>query len=194
VLFYPDLIKNTLETGWAKLQQADGMITESLSGGCMGTTGRLDGGGGRVMGDVSSLFVVEVLELFEFTNDPGFLARMMPVVEKAVHWMIDIGTNGTPLPNRQCCTYDIIDFAGYDHTTFNSFLYLTAMRACQRLSTYTKNSTLAAKCNLASLAAEPAINASLWNASSGYFRAWSGARFPTDVYTRGCHWIPRMVA
>jgi hypothetical protein len=21
---------------------------------------------------------------------------------------------------------------------------------------------------------------------------WCGARFPTEIYTRGCHWIPRM--
>ena len=32
-LFFPDLVKNVMTTGWAKLQQADGMITESLSGG-----------------------------------------------------------------------------------------------------------------------------------------------------------------
>jgi hypothetical protein len=28
----------------------------------------------------------------------------------------------------------------------------------------------------------------------GYITAGSGARFPTEVYTRGCHWIPRMFA
>ena len=48
-LFFPDLVKNVMTTGWAKLQQPDGMITESLSGGCMGATGhcrshRLSGG------------------------------------------------------------------------------------------------------------------------------------------------------
>jgi hypothetical protein len=24
--------------------------------------------------------------------------------------------------------------------------------------------------------------------------SWCGARFPTEIYTRGCHWIPRMFA
>jgi non-lysosomal glucosylceramidase len=42
-LFFPSLVKNVMTTGWAKLQQSNGMITESLSGGCMGATGRLDG-------------------------------------------------------------------------------------------------------------------------------------------------------
>ena len=68
-LFFPDLVKNVMTTGWAKLQQADGMITESLSGGCMGATGRLDGGGGRKMGDVSTVFLIETLQLYEWTND-----------------------------------------------------------------------------------------------------------------------------
>jgi ATP-binding cassette subfamily C (CFTR/MRP) protein 4 len=26
------------------------------------------------------------------------------------------------------------------------------------------------------------------------FTGWYGARFPTEIYTRGCHWIPRMFA
>ena len=59
------------------------MLTESLSAGCMGATGTLDGGGGRVMGDVSTLFVIESLEMYEFTNDLGFLQRLMPASLKS---------------------------------------------------------------------------------------------------------------
>lgn len=172
-VFYPSLVMDTMESGWAKLQQSNGMITESLSGGCMGGTGTLDGGGGRVMGDVSTVFVIEALEMYEFTNDLGFLQRLMPVITKAIDWMVDVGTGGTPLPKRQCCTYDIIDFAGYDHTTFNSFLYLAAMRACQRIATYTNNPTLATKCSAAHDAAVPFMKQELWNETSSYFRAWS---------------------
>ena len=80
-----------METGWAKLQSANGMITESLSGGCMGATGVLDGGGGRVMGDVSTIYVIQILEMYEFTNDVAFLNRLMPTVIKALDWIIDIG-------------------------------------------------------------------------------------------------------
>ena len=36
----------------------------SLSGGCMGGTGKLDSGGGRVMGDVSTVFLIETLQLY----------------------------------------------------------------------------------------------------------------------------------
>ena len=62
-LFYPTLIKNVMSTGWAKHQATNGMIQESLSGGCMGGTDKLDHAGGRVMGDVSTTFVIEALEL-----------------------------------------------------------------------------------------------------------------------------------
>ena len=80
-LFFPELIKNVMTTGWAKLQQDDGMITESLSAGCMGVTGKLDGGGGRRMGDVSTIFVIEALELYEWTNDKAWLNELEPVVQ-----------------------------------------------------------------------------------------------------------------
>ena len=66
-----------METGWAKLQSANGMITESLSGGCMGATGVLDGGGGRVMGDVSTIYVIQILEMYEFTNDYGLKPKQI---------------------------------------------------------------------------------------------------------------------
>ena len=173
-LFFPSLVKNVMTTGWAKLQQPNGMITESLSGGCMGATGRLDGGGGRVMGDVSTVFVIEALELHEWTNDTTFLAELEPVVRNAISWFVDVGTLGTPLPSKQCCTYDIIDFAKYSHTSFNSLVYLAALRACQRLANdHFHDPALAAKCAAAETAGALYLNKTLWNATSGYFRAWS---------------------
>lgn len=175
-IFFPELVMNTMESGWAVHQQPNGMITESLSGGCMGATGTLDGAAGRVMGDVSTVFVIECLEMFEYTGDKAWLTRVFPAIERALTWIIDVGTGGTPLPKRQCCTYDIIDFAGYDHTSFNSFMYLAAMRACVRLANTFGNSTLAAKCMQAEKNAVTLIDSSLWNSTSGYYRAWTDAQ------------------
>lgn len=176
VLFFPDFVKNTMTTGWRKLQQADGMITESLSGGCMGATGTLDGGGGRVMGDVSTVYLIETLQLYEWTNDTGFLSEMTSSVLKAAQWFMHIGTAGTPLPHKQCCTYDIIDFAKYDHTAFNSFLYLAALRAGQRLGGYVGNASFSKECSDKEAEAAAFMTKSLWNESAGYFRAWSDAQ------------------
>jgi hypothetical protein len=149
------------------------MITESLSGGCMGGTGTLDGGGGRRMGDVSTIYLIEVLQLYEWTADEAFLELMTPTVLKAADWFINTGTDGTPLPHKQCCTYDIIDFAAYDHTSFNSMLYLAALRAGERLGAHIGNATFAKECVQAYKAALPFINTTLWNETHQYFRAWA---------------------
>lgn len=172
-IFFPDLLQNVIESGWAKLQQPNGMISESLSWGCMGPTGHIDSGGGRVMGDVSSVFVIEALEVYTLTGDRAWLDRVTPAVLRAVDWLVDVGTAGTALPHKQCCTYDLLDFQEYDHSTYNSFLYLAAMRACSELGGRLANTTLKAKCDAAYAAGTVAVNASLWNATDGYFRAWS---------------------
>ena len=90
--------------------------------------------------------------------------------------VLHTGTGGSPLPKRQCCTYDIIDFAEYDHTAFNSFIYLATMRACQRIAGYTSNPALASKCSAAHDAAVPYMMAQLYNSTTGYFRAWSDSQ------------------
>ena len=175
-LFFPEFVKNTMTTGWAKLQKANCMITESLSGGCMGSTGTLDGGGGRVMGDVSTVFVIETLQMYEWTNDKAFLDALAPTIYGAADWFMNVGTGGTPLPHKQCCTYDIIQFAGYDHTTFNSFLYLAALRAGERLGEHLGNATFSAECKAKAALAQPYMIKALWNETAEYFRAWGDAK------------------
>jgi non-lysosomal glucosylceramidase len=175
-LFFPSFVKNVMTTGWAKLQNANGMIAESLSGGCMGATAKLDSGGGRVMGDVSTIFVIETLQLYEWTADQAFLDQLKETVLRAVGWFGGVGTAGTPLPHRQCCTYDIIDFASYDHTSFNSFIYLAAMRAGERLGAYLNNASLSADCKAKADQALPYLNQTLWNHTAEYFRAWQDSK------------------
>ena len=170
-----------MTTGWAKLQQPNGMITESLSGGCMGRTGTLDGGGGRVMGDVSTIFVIESLQLYEWTNDPVFLEKLSPTILKAANWYMNIGTGGTPLPKRQCCTYDIIDFAGYDHTSFNSWIYLAALRAGEKLGLHfaalgINAGNFSDECAAKAKVALPYMQQMLWNTTHKYFRAWQDSK------------------
>ena len=92
---------------------------------------------------------------------------------RAADWFMNVGTAGTALPTKQCCTYDIIDFAKYDHTSYNSFLYLAALRAGERLGHHLGNASFSAECAAKAAAALPLMQSTLWNASSGYFRAWS---------------------
>ena len=51
----------------------------------------------------------------------------------AITWMIDGGTKGTGLPYRIQCTYGQLFLNLYDHNTFNSFLYVLALRAAEEL-------------------------------------------------------------
>ena len=89
----------------ASLYLDNSMIVESLTGGCMGTvTEPFDGGHGRVMGDVSTVFVVEALQMYEWSADTAFLTTLEPVILKAINWFAHVGTNGTALPHKQCCT------------------------------------------------------------------------------------------
>ena len=175
-LFFPAFVKNVMTTGWARHQNANGMIDEMLSGGCLGATGKLDRAGGRVMGDVSTIFVIETLQLYEWTADQAFLDELKETAIRAARWFGGLGTAGTALPYRQCCTYDIIDFAGYDHTSFNSFLYLAAMRAGERLGAYFKNASFSADCKAKADRALPYMNDTLWNSTAEYFRAWQDAK------------------
>ena len=41
VLFYPDLVKNVMRA-WAEFQSEDGHIRETLAGGCISPTGKMD--------------------------------------------------------------------------------------------------------------------------------------------------------
>ncbi|CAF1638891.1 unnamed protein product, partial [Didymodactylos carnosus] len=94
--------------------QHDGMIQESFTVGCMGDTQPYDTHGGRRMGDVTTIFLLETLELYKWTNDSIFLNDMYPRV-------LDV------------CTYDIPGLDQYPTTTFNSFMHLAAMGACMQL-------------------------------------------------------------
>ena len=128
------------------------------------------------MGDVSTIYLIETLQLYEWTNDTAFLAEMKDSVLKAADWFMNIGTAGSPLPHKQCCTYDIIQFANYDHTTYNSFIYLAALRAGERLAQHIGNQSFGESCRASAAAATPFMIQSLWNASSGYFRAWQDSK------------------
>ena len=78
-----------------------GMITEnpgfSMSDGC----------GGRRMGDVTSIWALEVLEIYRHTANVTRLQAAWPAVVKGMQWSIaqsvDLG-----LPAHLVCTYDIL--------------------------------------------------------------------------------------
>lgn len=124
------------------------------------------------MGDVTTVFVIETFHIYLWTNNSQFLKDMWPHVVKAVDWLIDGGTKGTGLPYRQQCTYDMLRLDIYDHTTFNSFMYVLALRAAQELCKIMNDSALLKEVNIAKDFASYRIFKELWSEEDGYYHAW----------------------
>ena len=73
MLFFPDLLENVVRA-WAKYQQEDGLVMETLQPGCRGRTIHLDKAGGRVnMADVNSAFITQVNFAFEIFKKKSVL-------------------------------------------------------------------------------------------------------------------------
>eukprot|EP00048_Salpingoeca_helianthica_P016203 m.230998 g.230998 ORF g.230998 m.230998 type:complete len:1044 (-) comp18208_c0_seq1:66-3197(-) len=157
---------------WGEGQQSAGYLYEDL--GSFGL-GPLDQWADRIMGDTTSLWVVEQWELFSNTNDTAYLLQHMSIIRNAVRWMIsNANTHNQGLPWRLVCTYDIIDFDQYNTTTFNSFIYLAALRAAQEMALAVGDQTLANTCTAAIRTGQAQLKALLWNATHQYFRAYTG--------------------
>lgn len=98
---------------WGSGQAPDGHIPEFL--GPFGV-GPFDVPGGRIMGDTTTLWVVELFELWRSTGDAALLAELYPTAVLALGWLMG---NAAPLglPERLYCTYDILWLDGYNTTT-----------------------------------------------------------------------------
>ena len=91
--------ENSKLNAWSTFAQADdGHVIESLAGGCGGgKPGALDAPSGRLMGDTTSLFVVEVGEWWQLSGDSLALRERWPAVSRAVAWLLT-NANATGLP------------------------------------------------------------------------------------------------
>jgi non-lysosomal glucosylceramidase len=63
IIYFPETEKKKMYV-WDKYQQTDGMIQEELAVGCGDETVSYDQHGGRRMGDVTTIFILETLELY----------------------------------------------------------------------------------------------------------------------------------
>jgi len=183
MLYFPETEKNKMYS-WAKYQQADGMIQETLAVGCMGDTVPYDRHGGRRMGDVTSIFILETLELYRWTNDSAFLKDMYPHVVAGIKWQLSVSSS-FGLPEHLECTYDIPNMSQYPTTTFNSFLHLAVLRACAELALVMNDSTTYNLCYEPYGKAVSQINEMLWYSDSdetGYFLAYTGGQGEKAIF------------
>lgn len=184
MLYFPETEKTKMY-GWAKYQQADGMIQEALTVGCLGDTQPYDEHGGRSMGDVTSIFIMETLELYRWTNDMKFLQDMYPHVVAGIKWQLSVSAQ-LGLPEHLECTYDIPYMSQYPTTTFNSFLHLAVLRATMDLALIMDDSGTFYQCFEAFVTAQKQIETLLWyndTETTGYFLAYTGGRGEKAIFT-----------
>jgi len=134
-----------------------------------------DGCGGRRMGDVSSIWVLEVLEIYLHSGNASRLAQAWPAVVSAVKWSIAMSA-AQGLPAHLVCTYDILAMEQYNTTTFNGVLHLAMMKAAVRLASdpAINDAGTAAMAEAAYNAGVTAMTTIMWNSTLGYFRAYTG--------------------
>ena len=154
---------------WASGQDATGFIQEFL--GPFGV-GPFDVPGGRIMGDTTTLWLVEVMELWKSSGDDALVQELWPAAAKAVAWLIG---NASPLglPEKLYCTYDILWLESYNTTTYNAFLYMAALSAGRVLAEHVGDAATASAAAAALARAQNATAELLWYEPGGFFRAYS---------------------
>jgi hypothetical protein len=145
----------------------DGMITENpdfIQG---------ERCGGRRMGDTTTIWILEVLELWRGTNDTARLAAAWPSVVRGMRWQIAQSV-AQGLPAHLVCTYDILGMERYNMTTFNGVLHLAAMKAVHVMGTALGDAATVAAADAAFATGLTAMTTLMWNSTYSYFRAYTG--------------------
>jgi hypothetical protein len=145
----------------------DGMITENpdfIQG---------ERCGGRRMGDTTTIWILEVLELWRGTNDTARLAAAWPSVVRGMKWQIAQSV-AQGLPAHLVCTYDILGMERYNMTTFNGVLHLAAMKAVHVMGTALGDAATVAAADAAFATGLTAMTTLMWNSTYSYFRAYTG--------------------
>lgn len=160
-----------------------GMIQEQLACGCMDVVPpMLDSPCGRTMGDVTSMFIVYLLELWQWTADESLLKELWPAAKAAAEWQMDRATNPSApgLPHHLIDTYDGLALENYNASAFSGFFHLLAMKAARTLalSSPISDDAFAANCSAALDAGREAMDRLLWNESHGFYRSYTA---PEDV-------------
>ena len=174
ILYYPETEKNKMRQHAANqiTQGADkGMLNEYLSPGCFGPVGSwYNAAGGREMGDVTTLFIAEIWELYAWTGDLAFARDMYPHVQAGLAWQL--GRSPAGLPEHLVSTYDIVGLDAYQINTFNSVLHLLAMRAVMRLAEVFDDAATHQTASAAFDKGAALLQQRLWNNATRYYQSF----------------------
>jgi non-lysosomal glucosylceramidase len=156
-----------------------GMIQEQLACGCMDAVpAKLDQACGRVMGDVSSMFIVYLLELMQWTGNTAIVEELWPAAKAAAQWQMQ-RANKSGLPDFLIDTYDGLALNQYNASAYSGFFHLLAMKAAHKLalSPVVNDAAFASECTAALARGQKAMDIMLWNASGACVCGRFSARF-----------------
>ena len=94
-------------------------------------------GCGRAMSDVSSMFIVYLLELqtwYQNTSVTSAVLRdLWPHAKRAAEWQMNISSIDG-IPPYLVNTYDYLGLHAYRHSTYSAAFHLLAMKAAEKLA------------------------------------------------------------
>lgn len=171
------------------------MIIEQLRNGCfrMSTSTKLDIPQGRVMSDVTSMFILYFLELYKWSNNLDLTKQYWPYIKRAAQWHINVSSE-VGVPQHLVNTYDILAQNHYNLCAYNSAFHLLAMVACRELATAMGDTKLAQQCQGSYLKGQDAMDKLQWNETAGYYNSYTNLNhdtntssdgYPENVYIKG---------
>lgn len=175
IMLWPEGTESKMRA-WAAGQGKDGMIQEQLACGCATSVPpKLDSACGRTMGDVSSMFIVYLLELWQWTGNQKALKDLWPAAKRAAQWQIN-RSNEFGLPHHVIDTYDGLNLDRYNVSAFSGFFHLLAMKAAAKLARAPSiaDADFAATCDQALAVGRGAMDRLLWNHTASYYRSYTG--------------------
>jgi len=173
--FFPELEMNKMKA-WAKFQQDNGMIFECLGQNtCFyATTYQFDSPSGRVMADVTTGFILEAYQLYEWTANEDFINSVYPTVVKACQWQMNQSAE-FGMPTYMENTYDMLNPWAWELVSYNGFMNLAAMRACEEFALAHNDTNLAKKYAANFVKGRITMESTMWSGS--YFRAYNGGEW-----------------
>ncbi|XP_019862650.1 PREDICTED: uncharacterized protein LOC109591341 [Amphimedon queenslandica] len=163
---------------WAKYQASNGMIHEQLRCGCMTMSDqspRVEYGCGRTMSDVSSMFIVYLLELLTWHDDPysqQVVRDLYNASKKAAQWHMSVST-AEGIPIHMVDTYDVLRLESYPYDTYSGSFHLLAMKAAETLAYAMGDIEFAETCQKAFITGQQALDRLLWNETARYYNAYT---------------------
>lgn len=129
---------------------------------------------GRMMSDVSSMFIHYLLEFLRWNDDVELVNEMWPYAKRAAQWQISVSSK-YGVPEKLQSTYDILGLNSYEYAAYNSAFHLLAMAGAEKLARFMGDSEFAETCAAAFSRAQAAIDALSWDEQGGFYASYTNS-------------------